>query len=79
MIARPIRRRRSVEQAVRAAGRANGCANGCTCHAEVVTRETRPGVWAAELRHDEWCPLMRAFESVDGRPPGEAVLVVGAP
>ena len=34
---------------------------GCgACDAVQVVSEVRPGVWLLDVRHDEWCPVLRS-------------------
>lgn len=37
-------------------------AHGCACDVEIEVIEVEPMIFKALVRHDDWCPLLRARE-----------------
>lgn len=40
---------------------------GCTCDPQVTIREDDGVIVDVQVAHDDWCPLLRAHDSADGR------------
>lgn len=41
---------------------------GCVCQVRIEIVEIFPNVYGAEVRHDEWCPLLRSRDTAGPKP-----------
>jgi hypothetical protein len=68
--------RRQQERDARKAARAAARRQGCACHVEAVVLGWVAGIPEVQVRHDDWCPLLRVMQE---REPGARSQIVITP